>query len=157
MVVTRHTHAAFHATGRRLGELAPVAGLDLRPLLAARYRDLTTIRYDFPLVLVPDDGDGSVKSLSGIMDELIAALAETDAAARIASDVVKIEMEIRALVAHGHRGSLATLWDAADGKPLRRLPGHAGRVIAVAFSRDGRLLATGSFDGTARLWVVDPK
>ena len=114
MVVTRHTHAAFHATGRRLGEeLAPVAGLDLRPILVARYRDLTTIRYDFPLVLVPDDGDGSVKSLSGIMDDLIGALAETDAAARMASDVLKIEMEIRALVAHGHRGSLATLWDAA--------------------------------------------
>jgi WD40 repeat protein len=30
-------------------------------------------------------------------------------------------------------------------------------VISVAFSRDGKLLATGSFDGTVRLWVVPPK
>ena len=35
------------------------------------------------------------------------------------------------------------------------LSSHTGRVNAVAFSRDGKLLATGSADGTARLWEVD--
>ena len=30
--------------------------------------------------------------------------------------------------------------------------GHAGAVVSVAFSRDGKTLASGSADGTIRLW-----
>ena len=33
-----------------------------------------------------------------------------------------------------------------------RLTGHGGAVWGVAFSPDGRLLATVSMDGTAQLW-----
>jgi hypothetical protein len=36
--------------------------------------------------------------------------------------------------------------------PARTLRGHAGEVLGITFSPDGRLLATASYDGTARLW-----
>ena len=37
---------------------------------------------------------------------------------------------------------------------VHTLTGHQGVVAAVAFSPDGSLLATGSWDGTAKLWEV---
>jgi WD40 repeat protein len=44
------------------------------------------------------------------------------------------------------------LWDAASGAPRITLTGHANAVLALAFSRDSRTLATASRDRTVRLW-----
>ncbi|KAB8239919.1 WD40-repeat-containing domain protein, partial [Aspergillus flavus] len=44
------------------------------------------------------------------------------------------------------------LWDVATGDLQKTLTGHAGRINAVAFSSDGRQLASGSDDCIIKLW-----
>jgi RNA polymerase sigma factor (sigma-70 family) len=59
------------------------------------------------------------------------------------------------LLAGGSRtGNLLLLWDAATGKEMRRFEGHQGWVWGVAFSPDGKTLASCSADGSVRLWEV---
>jgi WD40 repeat protein len=61
----------------------------------------------------------------------------------------------RTLVTSRFDSGSITLWDAASGRERMTLPAHAQRVIATAFSRDSRTLATGSIDQTIKLWDID--
>ena len=44
------------------------------------------------------------------------------------------------------------LWDVLTGQERVTMTGHGGPVNVVAFSKDGRILVTGSDDGTVKLW-----
>jgi WD40 repeat protein len=46
------------------------------------------------------------------------------------------------------------LWEVATGSLVRTLEGHTDIVLSVAFSPDGKLLASGSDDKTIKLWEV---
>ena len=46
----------------------------------------------------------------------------------------------------------STLWNATTGTKLGALHGHEGPVYALAYSPDGKRLASGSADKTIRLW-----
>lgn len=47
-------------------------------------------------------------------------------------------------------------WDADTGEPLQTLRGHRRGVLSVAFSPDGRTLASGSYDQTIQVWELTP-
>ena len=44
------------------------------------------------------------------------------------------------------------MWDAAGGQEMLTLKGHTGGVNSVAWSPDGKRLATASDDETAKVW-----
>lgn len=46
------------------------------------------------------------------------------------------------------------IWDVASGNEIGAIKGHGRGVSKVAFSRDGKLLATGATDNTIKIWDV---
>jgi ferredoxin len=111
-------HIAFHLTGRTpRGAFDAHAQGSLRPAVFAGYRDLTALRYDFPLVLMCAAGDGqSLQSLSGLIDAALKAVAAGSDAERVRQHGIRIEQEIRKLAAEGMGGPLSRLWDIAAAR-----------------------------------------
>src|SRR5438270_313052 len=58
----------------------------------------------------------------------------------------------RGLASGGHDATLR-LWEAKLGTPLQDVP-HPGPFTSLAWSPDGRLLASGDLAGTIRLWEI---
>jgi len=50
--------------------------------------------------------------------------------------------------------SIVSILDGTTGKEVGQLKGHTAAVTGVAFSPDSKLVATGSLDGTVKLWEI---
>ncbi|GAB4160311.1 MAG: hypothetical protein Tsb009_37660 [Planctomycetaceae bacterium] len=46
------------------------------------------------------------------------------------------------------------VWEVATGEKVYELTQHSGRILTIAFSPDGKFLATGSLDRTVRIWEL---
>jgi len=147
MDATLQAQTAFHLTGRKPAPpLEPVDELGLRPALLARYRDLTRLRYDFPLVLVekPAPGAAFARSLTDLVNEVARNLAPTGANGEaMRKQLLHVERDIRRAAAAGVAGRLSEMWKVAverltaGGDPtVRDSLLHAGQSMGI----DGEVL-----------------
>ena len=145
MQVERQAHIAFHLTGRMpQGEGDALARSDLQPALLAGYRDLTALRYDFPLVLISKgDAGQSVQSLSALFDGALKEVAGNGDGERIRKHASRFEREIRKLVAEGETGTLSKLCDAAAvriGTKNDELLAKSVKSLRAALKSDGEVI-----------------
>jgi len=104
----------FHLTGRHAdGESRAVEVAGLRPALMAAYRNLESLRHDFPVIFT-GASDEYVRSLTATVDSALRAVAPPGVAGEaLRRRALRVEREICRRVAAGERGTLAELWDGA--------------------------------------------
>jgi len=145
MQADTQAQVAFYLTGRRAGaQLDAVDALGLRPALFAGYRNLSELRYDFPLLLVDGAVDEkAVQSLSGVIDNALAGAAKGADGERIRKHALRIEQEIRTLAASGAGASFSALWTkatAALGKSADKSFDDSARRTLAAIKVDGAVV-----------------
>ena len=135
---------AFYLTGRlRRSNLQPM-DCSYRPALFARYADMTSLRYDFPLVLSRTASpERAVVSLSQLVDNAVEEMAEGVERDRVARHGYRLEQKLRRKLEAEGAGDFATIWhmtagEAADeeGESIR----ESAMKLWKAFEIDGDLV-----------------
>jgi WD40 repeat protein len=150
---------AFSPDGKTL---AVPAGASVRLLEVAtgkEYRRLRTGRGELRAVLFSPDG----KLLAAISGRAI-RLWEVATGKELFPPVEEYGIQIRSgalspdgkllALAAGSFDGTVSLWEMATARRRRKFAGHQGSVDSVAFSADGRTLASGGSDGMALVWDV---
>lgn len=128
---------AFYLTGRRVGSKLRPLDESYRPALFARVNDLSSLRYDFPLILnVTGMPARAVLSLSGLVDDAVESLIGNADRDRIARHGYKLETELRRDITVKGSGDLAQLWTAA----IARLASRGDDAVEESGKRLWKLL-----------------
>jgi ferredoxin len=94
----------------------------LVPALAARYLELGSVRHDYPVVLLADEGSRSVAPLAGILDETLGRIpAPGGDGELLRRDIYRLEAGIKRLVEADPGRDLMTLWEQAATQLLEEI------------------------------------
>ena len=129
------------------GEAGPP---DLSPALLGPYRELETVRHDFPVVLVEHNADTPVVSLATILDRVLEKIAPAGIEGeRLRRHVYRLEASIKRLAEKKPGRRLSELWWQASNGLIRQSDNPdrfraSLEAAAQALVHDGRLLACGT-------------
>lgn len=136
----------FHLTGKKGGsEIQGATQGNICPALLAPYRQLSKLRYDFPLILL-DDGSSQafIDTLSGVMNRLLREIApEGNAGARLRHHVLRLETRMRELVTNGFDGTLAKVWARAEKSLLAECEESDAELLQNSLAAARFALGTG--------------
>ena len=107
----------FHLTGRRdNAQTESMAGADTVPALLAPYRDLSNLRYDYPLILVDGaESQAFVDTLSGVINRLLREIApQGNAGEQLRQHILRLENRMRELAVGKFSVMLSELWKQAE-------------------------------------------
>lgn len=140
----------FHLTGKRANSDNRVEmPQEYCPALMAPYRQLSKLRYDYPLILVnAGDTPAFVDTLTGAINRLLREIApQGSAGARLRQHVLRLETRMRELVGTGVQLSLHRLWLRAEKALLMECANTEAELLKnslatarFALSLDGKVV-----------------
>ncbi len=134
MTLTVDDLRRFHLLNEPV-QLDPLSVSDLVPALIAPYLDLTRLRHDFPIVLVPDAP--YVRSLTEITNEVLRRTAPPGpAGGRMRHHVLRLERAARRRLSVSGETPLAELWSRATDDVLAATSDDAPRSAGLAADLD---------------------
>jgi len=114
---------------------------------------LATFSIDSLVVVIWDmKGDSGVKKFSISGGGRLADWSPSDTRPTSVS-LMAFSSDSRSIAAG--RSNTIVLRDVASGRELHQFAGHTGAITSIVFSRDGKWMASGSTDNTARVWDLD--
>lgn len=55
----------------------------------------------------------------------------------------------------GNNQGAIYMWDVSTGNQIASLRGHTAKITGISYSSDGELMASGSYDGSVRIWRLN--
>lgn len=102
--------------------------------------------------LVSSCGDATLKIWNLRTGELLNTIVSGDASTAGLTSAVVFSPDGTTLASGGHAGKSIKIWDRSTGKEQRTFTGHQAYITDVAFSPDGKTLASSAADKTIKIW-----